>query len=70
MNSTTCVHVTSGLITVGMCGIDFSFQFVSVWFKKRGSVRIFIDIYYSCNSKYYSDSGQHDFDVTHNNDNK
>jgi len=33
-----------------------------------------IIIYYSCNSKYYSDSGWHDFnvtDVTHNNnDNK
>jgi len=32
-----------------------------------------IVIYYSCNSKYYSDSGWHDFDVTdvtQNNDNK
>jgi len=29
-----------------------------------------IVIYYSCNSKYYSNSGWHDFDVTQNNDNK
>jgi len=26
--------------------------------------------YYRCNTKYYNDSGWHDFDVTHNNDNE
>ena len=38
--------------------------------KKSGSVRILV-ICYSCNSRNYSDSGLHDFDVTditHNND--
>jgi len=54
-------------------------KFCSVWFKKRGSVQV-LELFTTrviaeqlIYSKYYSDSGWHDFDVTdvtHNNDNK
>jgi len=45
-----------------------------VWFKKRGTVGSDIIVIYTTRviaelliySKYYSDSGWHDFDVTHN----
>ena len=68
-----------------MCGIDifwFVFlensdsvrnEFGSVRFKKFQFGLDIVVIYSSCNSKYYSDSGCHDFDitdVTHNNDDK
>jgi len=50
-----------------------------VWFGsvQKNSVRFgyysYLLLMYSCNSRYYSDSGWHDFtitDITHKNDNK
>ena len=50
--------------------IPFRMSLVRFGSKKLRFGLDIIVIYYLCNSKYYSDSGWHDFDVTHNNDNK
>ena len=55
--------------------LEKNFGFGSEWvgsvrFKKTRFGSNIIVIYYSCKSKYYSNSGWHDFDVTHNNDSK
>jgi len=71
----------------GIYFFKFQFGFGSVFEKKLGfssewvwfglvQKTLFgsdIIVIYSCNSKYYNDSGWHDYDVadvTHNNDNK